>query len=93
MYLTTPSTIGEKTDNSNQQDGDLNNYSNIIRKIAAANNCGLIDLRTAFMAHNVKNNTANKESGILTTDRVHLNEAGNRFVAQKMMEVIIPEVK
>jgi len=88
VYLTTPSTIGEKTDNSNQQDGDLNHYSNIIRKVATQNNCGLIDLRKEFLAYNIKNNTANKESGILTIDRVHLNEAGNRFVAEKMMEVV-----
>lgn len=93
VYLTTPSTIGEKTDNSNQQDGDLNNYSKIIRKIASANNCGLIDLRKEFFAYNVKNNPENKEAGILTTDRVHLNEAGNKFVAEKMMEVLMPEVK
>ncbi len=89
VYLTTPSTIGEKTDNSNQQDGDLNQYSNIIRKIAANNNCGLIDLRKSFLEYNIKNNTANKDAGILTTDRVHLNEAGNKFVAGQMLKVIL----
>jgi lysophospholipase L1-like esterase len=86
LVLCTPSTIGEKTDYSNQQDGDLNNYSNIIRKLAKANNCKLIDLRTDFHDYNMKNNTENKESGILTTDRVHLNEKGNTFVAERMME-------
>lgn len=89
VYLTTPSTIGEKTDNSNQQDGDLNQYSNIIRRIATANNCGLIDLRKSFLEYNIKNNTANKDAGILTTDRVHLNEAGNKFVAEQMLKVIL----
>ena len=93
VYLTTPSTIGEKTDNSNQQDGDLNQYSNIIRKIAATNNCGIIDLRKEFLGYNLKNNPENKEAGILTTDRVHLNSAGNRFVAEKMMEVLMPGIK
>ncbi|WP_297815631.1 GDSL-type esterase/lipase family protein [Segetibacter sp.] len=86
LALCTPSTIGEKTDYSNQQDGDLNNYSNIIRRLAKANNCKLIDLRKDFHDYNVKNNTDNKESGILTTDRVHLNEKGNTFVAERMME-------
>jgi len=89
VYLTTPSTIGEKTDNSNQQDGDLNQYVKIIRKIAAEKKCGLIDLRKSFFEYNVKNNPDNKESGILTTDRVHLNPAGNKFVAEKMMEVLM----
>jgi lysophospholipase L1-like esterase len=89
VVLCTPSTIGEKTDYSNQQDGDLNNYSNIIRKLAKANNCKLIDLRTDFREYNLKNNPQNKESGILTTDRVHLNEKGNAFVAERMMEALI----
>ena len=53
------------------------------------NNCGLIDLRKAFLEYNLKNNPENKESGILTSDRVHLNDKGNNFVAEKMMEAII----
>lgn len=89
MVLCTPSTIGEKTDFSNQQDGDLNLYSNIIRKLAKTNNCKLIDLRKAFPDYNLTNNPDNKESGILTVDRVHLNDQGNNFVAQKMMDVLM----
>ena len=93
VYLATPSTIGEKTDNSNQQDGDLNQYSNIIRRVATANNCGVIDLRKKFLEYNLANNPDNKESGILTTDRVHLNPKGNKFVAEKMMEGLMPGLK
>lgn len=89
VVLCTPSTIGEKTDFSNQQDGDLNLYSNIIRKLAKTNNCKLIDLRKAFLDYNLTNNPDNKESGILTVDRVHLNDQGNNFVAQKMMDVLM----
>src|SRR3982751_5503325 len=33
VIVCTPSTIGEKYDNTNEQDGDMNHYSNIIRKI------------------------------------------------------------
>ena len=93
VYLATPSTIGEKTDNSNQQDGDLNQYSNVIRRVATANNCGVIDLRKKFLEYNLANNPDNKESGILTTDRVHLNPKGNKFVAEKMMEGLMPGLK
>ncbi len=89
VVLCTPSTIGEKTDFSNQQDGDLNLYSNIIRKLAKTNNCKLVDLRKAFLGYNLTNNPDNKESGILTVDRVHLNDQGNNFVAQKMMDVLM----
>jgi lysophospholipase L1-like esterase len=46
-------------------------------------------LRKAFLDYNLKNNPNNEESGILTSDRVHLNEKGNNFVAEKMMEAII----
>jgi isoamyl acetate esterase len=88
VFLTTPAAIGERTDFSNQQDGDLNFYANIIRKLAKANNCGLIDLRKTFLEYNLKNNPDNKESGILTTDRVHLNEAGNQLVADEMLKAL-----
>lgn len=89
VFVCTPAAIGERTDHSNQQDGDINHYSNIIRKVAKTYNCPVIDLRKAFLDYNLKNNTENKESGVLTTDRVHLNDQGNMFVAQKMMEVLI----
>lgn len=89
VFVVTPAAIGERNDFSNQQDGDLNQYSNIIRKIARINNCKLVDLRKDFIDYNLKNNPENKESGILTTDRVHLNDKGNIFVAQKMMDVIM----
>ncbi|HKG68593.1 MAG TPA: GDSL-type esterase/lipase family protein, partial [Segetibacter sp.] len=89
VFLVTPAAIGEINDFSNQQDGDLNFYSNIIRKLAQTHNCKLVDLRKDFIDYNLKNNPENKESGILTTDRVHLNEKGNMFVAQKMMDVVL----
>jgi len=88
VFLATPAAIGERTDHSNPQDGDLNHYSNIIRRVALTNKCGLVDLRNAFLTYNLKHNTSNKESGVLTTDRVHLNEAGNSLVAEKMMEAL-----
>lgn len=88
VVLVTPAVIGERTDFSNQQDGDLNRYSAIIRKLALANNLQLVDLRAAFLAYNKQNNPENKEAGILTTDRVHLNEKGNQLVADEMWKVI-----
>ena len=86
VILCTPAAIGEKTDNSNEQDGDLNHYSNIIRQLAARHQLVLVDLRKAFMDYNLINNKENKESGILTTDRVHLNAKGNHFVAEEMLK-------
>jgi lysophospholipase L1-like esterase len=88
VVICTPTVIGEKFDATNENDGDLNAYSNIIRKIATDNQCKLIDLRKAFLSYEEKNNIENKASGILTTDRVHLNEAGNQYLAETMWETI-----
>lgn len=88
VMICTPSAIGERTDFSNELDGDLNKYASIIRKIGADNQVPVIDLRKAFLEYNLANNKENKESGILTSDRVHLNEKGNQFVAEKMLEAL-----
>lgn len=89
VVLCTPAAIGEKTDMTNQQDGDLNQYSKFIRDIAQTQNLPLVDLRKAFLEHDLKNNPENKDRGILTTDRVHLNDAGNQFVADQMQKVLM----
>jgi len=89
IILCTPAAIGERTDSSNQQDGDMNNYSNLIRDLAKKNNLKLVDLRRDFLEYNLKNNAENKEKGILTTDRVHLNDLGNQLVADKMLPFVI----
>jgi lysophospholipase L1-like esterase len=85
VVLCTPAVIGEKTDHSNEQDGDLNQYSNMIRELAKKQNIPLCDLRKAFLDYNLKNNSDNKAQGILTSDRVHLNDTGNQFVAEQML--------
>lgn len=84
IILCTPAAIGEKTDFSNPQDGDMNEYSNIIRRIANKNGLPIVDLRQSFHQYALKNNPDNKDRGILTTDRVHLNARGNQFVAEEM---------
>lgn len=88
VALATPAVIGERTDNTNQLDGDLNRYSVLIRKLAQTNNLPLIDLRKSFLDYGKANNPENKESGILTTDRVHLNDKGNQLVAEEMWRVV-----
>lgn len=86
VAVCTPTVIGEKKNNANPQDADLNAYSDVIRKLATTYNCTLIDLRKTFADYEAANNTADKESGILTTDRVHLNDAGNQLVADEMIK-------
>lgn len=88
VVLCTPAAIGEKTDFSNSQDGDLNEYSKIIRGLAEKNALPVADLRKTFLEYNLKNNPENKDRGILTTDRVHLNAKGNQLVADEMWKLL-----
>jgi len=88
VILCTPAVIGEKTDFTNQQDGDLNRYSVIIRNLAAQNNLPLVDLRQKFLDYNKQYNAENKEQGILTRDRVHLNAKGSQLVAEEMWKIL-----
>ena len=86
--LCTPAVVGEKTDYSNPLDGDLNKYSNIIRDIAKKSNLPLVDLRKKYHDYLEKNNPDNKDRGILTYDGVHMNDAGNQFLADIMWNAI-----
>lgn len=88
IVLCTPATIGERTDFSNAQDGDLNEYSVIIRDIAKKNGLQIIDLRKIFHEYGLQNNPDNKDRGVLTVDGVHLNPKGNELVAGEMWRVI-----
>jgi isoamyl acetate esterase len=84
VIVTTPAVIGEKYDGSNAQDKDLDLFSDVIRKLAKTYNCKLVDLRKIFIQYEKDHNPDNKEQGILTTDRVHLNDVGNQLVADEM---------
>jgi lysophospholipase L1-like esterase len=88
VMLVTPAVIGEKNDYSNQQDGDLNKYAQIIRNIAKDLDLPLCDLHSIFHIYEVDHNTANTDKGILTTDGVHLNDSGNKLVAEEMWKVL-----
>ncbi len=84
VILCTPSVIGEKK--TNNLDAKLDEYADVSRKVAKETKSDLCDLRKAFVDHLKKNNADDKEKGILTSDRVHLNEAGNRLVAETMLK-------
>ncbi|TKC12277.1 G-D-S-L family lipolytic protein [Pedobacter polaris] len=88
VVLCTPTVIGEKKNNANEVDADLNKYAEGVRGLAVKNNLPLCDLRKAFVDYENANNTEDKEKGVLTTDRVHLNDAGNKLVADTMLPFI-----
>jgi len=87
--LCTASVIGEKTDGTNPLDKMLDEYCGVSRTVAKETNSQLIDLRQAFLDHLKANNKENNDKGILTTDTVHLNAAGNKFVAQQMLLALV----
>ena len=88
VVLATPTVIGEKTDGSNKLDTLLEEYAAISRKVAKETGTTLCDLRVAFIDHLKKINPDNKERGVLTRDSVHLNAAGNQFVAEQVAQSI-----
>jgi lysophospholipase L1-like esterase len=88
VVLATPSVIGEKRDGTNELDPRLNEYADISRKTAQEMGVTLCDLRQSFLDFLRQFNVDNKERGILTVDRVHLNDMGNMLVAHKAAEAI-----
>jgi len=88
VILVTPAVIGEKKNGANEMDAELDKYSGAIREIAAKNNLPICDLRKIFVDYNIAKNADDKEKGILTTDGVHLNAAGNQVVAANLLAII-----
>ncbi len=90
VVLCTPTVIGEKSGGANKADGKLDDYSDIGRRIAKELKLPLCDLRKAFVDYLKDGNKDNKDRGVLTTDTVHLNEAGNKLIAETMLKTIDP---
>ncbi len=86
VILCTPSVIGEKRPGENPFDAMLDDYSDISRKVADVLDATLCDLRKTFDRNINSLNRSNLEAGILTHDGVHLNDAGNRLVADTILE-------
>ncbi len=88
VILVTPATIGEKKNYVNQQDGDLNKYSGIIKNIGNDMHVPVVDLRTLFENYEQQHNTNDVDRGVLTVDGVHLNDTGNQLVAETILKAI-----
>lgn len=88
VVLCTPTVIGEKKAGTNSLDARLDEYAEVSRKVAKDTEVPLCDLRKAFQDHLAKHNTTDKDKGVLTSDRVHLNDMGNQLVAETILAVI-----
>lgn len=89
IVLCTPAVIGEKKNGANEMDKELDKYSGAIRELATKNNLPLVDLRELFTRYDAGNNPDDLAKGILTSDGVHLNDKGNRAVADALLPLII----
>ena len=85
VALCTASVIGERHDGANELDPQLEEYCAISRKVAKETKSQLIDLRKQFLDYLKEHNAENAGKNLLTTDGVHLNAAGNQFVAERML--------
>lgn len=85
--LCSPAVIGERKD-FNEMDFDLDDYTEVIERIAKKNKLPFINFRILFTDFILQNNPDNLFFGILTTDGVHLNDMGNKIVAQALWDVL-----
>lgn len=88
IVLCTLAVIGEKLHYLNEPDADIEIYNEIIRNIGAKHDLPVVDLRRAFINYNLINNVSNNELGMLTYDKVHLNDNGNQLVAEEIWKVL-----
>lgn len=85
VLLCTPSVIGEDINSDAPVNQRLMQYADIIRDVAQEKGVHLCDLRASLEAYLIEENAQKAYEGVLTTDGVHLNAAGNRFVADFMI--------
>jgi lysophospholipase L1-like esterase len=100
VILCTPTVIGENKgeftlvnqfkniETMEIMNNDLDDYSDIIRKLSREFDTKLLDLRKIFMQYISENNPGNKSKGVLTTDGVHLNNIGSKLIADEMIKFI-----
>lgn len=90
VSLCTPSVMGENPDGNAPLDQRLQDYSAISRRVAGDEGAHLCDLQAEFRQYLQGHNPDGLKAGILTTDGVHLNDRGNRFVADVLLEHLRP---
>jgi lysophospholipase L1-like esterase len=88
VLLCTPSVIGEKRPGENELDELLAGYAAISRSTATELEVPLCDLSAAFTNWLAAHNPGNADSGLLTTDGVHLTDEGNRLLADTVAEAL-----
>lgn len=81
VAIATPSVIGEGPLGASPLDALLAEYSEVTRGLASGGHRSLCDLQVRFREHLLLFNPGGETMGVLTSDGVHLNSAGNQFLA------------
>ena len=100
IILCTPTVIGENSGefklNNNFKDidtmeimnKDLDAFSDVVRNLSSEFSTDLLDLRKKFKKYISENNDQNMPKGVLTSDGVHLNNEGNKLIADEMIKFL-----
>ena len=92
IILCTPTVIGERVTFEDElevkRDQELDAFAGVVRNLSSEFNTELLDLRTIFKNYIVENNQNNDYQDFLTDDGVHLNDAGNKLIAENMLNYI-----
>jgi poly(3-hydroxybutyrate) depolymerase/lysophospholipase L1-like esterase len=88
VLLLTPGLSGEKPDGDNPHDVRLDTCAEIHRQVAKDTDAYLLDIRRDLQAYLRFQNPRDKPRGVLTTDGVKLNVAGQRYLAQRIATVL-----
>jgi len=92
IILCTPTVIGERVTFEDEleikRDQELDAFSGVVRNLSSEFNTELLDLRTIFKDYIADNNKNNDYQDFLTDDGVHLNDDGNKLIAEKMLNYI-----
>jgi len=100
IILCTPTVIGENIgefklvnnfkyiETTDIMNNDLDAFSDVVRNLSSEFNTELLDLRKKFKDYISKNNMENLSKGILTYDGVHLNNEGNKLIADEMIKFL-----
>jgi len=92
IVLCTPTVIGERVtfedELESKRDQELDAFSGVVRNLSSEFNTELLDLRAIFKDYLIENNKNNSYQDFLTNDGVHLNDSGNKLVAENMLTYI-----
>ena len=88
VLLLTPGLSGEKPNGTNPRDGRLDACAKIHRQVAKDTDAHLLDIRGDLQDYLRLQNPRDRSRGVLTTDGVKLNVAGQRYLAQRIATVL-----